>query len=104
MVGASTVVWEEPQWFQTFAMKSTLLAQEANKEKKEKTFEELVPEHYREFRDVFEPTLFDELPERKPWDHAINLKPDAPDSLSCKLYPLSPDERRKLDEFLEENL
>ena len=100
----ATVIWSKPEWFRAYATKSTLLAQKATEAKPEETFEEQVPKHYHEFKDVFEPTLFDELPERKPWDHAINLKPDAPDSLHCKLYPLSLDERRKLDEFLEENL
>ena len=103
-VDFQTAVWEEPEWFRAFATKSTLLAQEANAQKKEKTFEEMVPKTYHEFKDVFEPTLFDELPERKPWDHAINLKPDAPDSLRCKLYPLSIAERQKLDEFINENM
>jgi hypothetical protein len=84
--------------------KSTQLVLEATKGQKDKTFEELVPERYRKFQDIFEPTAFDELPARKPWDHAINLKPDAPDHLDCKLYPMPPEERRKLDEFLEENL
>ena len=63
-------------------------------------FEEVV----HEFKDIFKLTLFDKLPKRKPWDHVINLKPDAPDSLKCKLYPLSIAEQQKLDKFLNENL
>jgi hypothetical protein len=84
--------------------KLTQLVLKATKGQKDKTFEELVLERYRKFQDVFELTAFDELPARKPWDHAINLKPDAPDHLDCKLYPMLPEERQKLDEFLEENL
>jgi Reverse transcriptase (RNA-dependent DNA polymerase)/Retroviral aspartyl protease len=99
-----TYIWQRPVWFRAYATISTKLTQKAAAGKQEKTFKELVPEQYREYQDVFEPTLFDELPTRKPWDHAINLKPDAPDHLDRKLYPLSPDERWKLDKFLDENL
>jgi hypothetical protein len=89
-----TVVWQQPSWFRVYMTKSTQLVLEATKGQKDKTFEELVLERYRKFQDVFEPMAFDELPARKPWDHAINLKPYAPDHLDCKLYPMPPEERR----------
>ncbi len=53
------------------------LATAANAEKPKKTFVEMVPEHYHSFRDLFSKENFDELPERKPWDHAIELIPNA---------------------------
>ena len=56
-----------------------------------------------EFSDVFSKTDFDRLPDRRPWDHAIELTPGAK-AVDCKVYPLSPVEQRALDEFLEENL
>jgi len=43
------------------------------------------------------------MPEHKPWDHAIDLKPDFI-SKDCKVYPLSPKEQKEQDKFLEENL
>lgn len=58
---------------------------------------------YHEFRDVFAKESFDELPERRPWDHIIELIPGAK-PVDCKLYPLTLDEQHKLDKFLEENL
>ncbi|SJL07264.1 uncharacterized protein ARMOST_10607 [Armillaria ostoyae] len=69
------------------------LAAAANAEKPQKTFEEMVPPDYRSFRDLFSKENFDELPERKPWDHAIKLIPNAKSTLDCKL-----------DKFLDENL
>ncbi|KAI0076879.1 hypothetical protein K474DRAFT_1754513, partial [Panus rudis PR-1116 ss-1] len=39
------------------------IAIEQAKQKQKKTFEELVPEQYHEFRDVFEETTFNQLPE-----------------------------------------
>ncbi|SJL18925.1 uncharacterized protein ARMOST_22527 [Armillaria ostoyae] len=47
---------------------------------------------------------FDELPERRPWDHAIELIPNAKSTLDCKVYPLNQDEQEQLDKFLDENL
>ncbi|SJL17461.1 uncharacterized protein ARMOST_21012 [Armillaria ostoyae] len=80
------------------------LAAAANAEKPTKTFEEMVPPDYRSFRDLFSKENFDELPERKPWDHAIELIPNAKSTLDCKVYPLNRNEQEQLDKFLDENL
>ncbi len=47
---------------------------------------------------------FDELPEQKPWDHTIQLIPNAKSILDCKVYPLNRDKQEQLDKFLNENL
>ncbi|SJL15506.1 uncharacterized protein ARMOST_19006 [Armillaria ostoyae] len=39
-----------------------------------------------------------------PWDHAIELIPNAKNTLDCKVYPLNPIEQKELDKFLDENL
>ncbi|SJL16274.1 uncharacterized protein ARMOST_19794 [Armillaria ostoyae] len=80
------------------------LATAAHTEKPTKTFEEMVPPDYRSFRDLFSKENFDELPERKPWDHAIELIPNAKSTLDCKVYPLNRNEQEQLDKFLDENL
>ncbi len=80
------------------------LATTANAEKPKKSFVEMVPEHYHSFRDLFSKENFDELPERKPWDHAIELTPNAKSTLDCKIYPLNRNEQEQLDAFLDENL
>ncbi len=80
------------------------LAAAANADKPKKTFEEMVPEHYRSFRDLFARESFDELPERRTWDHAIELIPNAKSTLDCKVYPLNRNEQEQLDKFLDENL
>ena len=43
------------------------------------------------------------MPERRKWDHAIDLKPDFIPK-DFKVYPMSPEEQKKLNEFLDENL
>lgn len=79
------------------------LAIEENAKKVKKSFEELAPEHYHEYKDVFAKENFDSLPERRPWDHAIELTPGAM-PVGGKSYPHTLDEQKALDDFLEENL
>ena len=83
---------------------SQAIAEGANKVKSEKTFEELVPEHYWHYRKVFSELESERLPEHKPYDHTIDLKPNAPETHRSKNYPMSIDEQKELDKFLEENL
>ncbi len=80
------------------------LAAKANAEKKAKTFEEMVPEWCRDFKDLFDKENFDELPEPKPWDHAIELIPNANANLDCKVCLLNQAEQEELDKFLDKNL
>ncbi len=65
------------------------LAAAANADKLKQMFEEMVPEHYHSFHDLFSKENFNKLPERKPWDHAIELTPNAKSTLDCKVYPLN---------------
>ena len=72
--------------------------------KQKKPWTETVPEYLHNFPDVFTKQDFDELPPSRPWDHAIKLLPGTEERLDCKIYPLSMDEQKQLDEFLEEHL
>ncbi len=65
------------------------LAAAANANRPKRAFEEMIPAHYYSFRNLFSKENFDELPERKPWDHAIKLTPNARSTLDCKVYPLN---------------
>ena len=69
----------------------------------ERTWEEIVPEHYLPYQEVFEKQTFDQLPPRRPWDHAIELTLGAK-MVNCKIYPLNPTEQGQLDKFLKEQL
>ncbi|SJL07232.1 uncharacterized protein ARMOST_10575 [Armillaria ostoyae] len=72
--------------------KANELTAKANKGKETKTFKQIVPE------------FFDKLPAHKPWDHAIELIPNAKNTLDCKVYPLNHVKQEELDKFLNENL
>jgi len=62
-----------------------------------------LPKEYKEYKTVFEKRASERFPVKKLWDHAINLKPDFIPK-DCKVYPMSPREQKKLDEFINENL
>src|SRR5258705_12264402 len=62
-----------------------------------------VPEHYKDFADVFSEEAFTHLPPHKAWDHAIELQPDAKLPRG-RTSPISPTEQKELNEFLRENL
>ncbi len=80
------------------------LAAITSAEKPKKTFNEMVPEWARDFKDLFDKENFNELPEHKPWDHAIELIPNTNANLDCKVYPLNRNKQEELDKFLDENL
>ena len=63
----------------------------------------VVPSQYHDYKDVFTKTSFDKLPEKRPWDHAIELTPGF-NPTDCKNYALSPQEQKSLQEFIDENL
>lgn len=84
------------------ATQSQKMAENAEKTK-EKMTKEKIPEQYRDYIKVFAKESFDSLPEKRPWDHAIELKPES-EAVDCKIYPLTREEQGKLDEFLDENL
>jgi len=62
--------------------------------------EKHIPPHLRDFHLVFSKDSFDELPGTKPWDHVVELTPDA----SLKSCKVSASEQKELDAFLKENL
>jgi hypothetical protein len=55
------------------------------------------------YADVFSETAFDSLPERRKWDHAIELE-RGPSPGFRKVYPMTLTEQTEMDAFLEEAL
>ncbi|KAF9800350.1 hypothetical protein IEO21_10375 [Rhodonia placenta] len=80
-----------------------LFAEEEIKRKVVKTTEESVPKQYHKFLNVFSKEASERLPERKPYDHAIELVPGY-SMFHSKMYPLSNNEQEELDMFLKEQL
>jgi len=78
------------------------LAEAFHRNTEPKPFCDSVPTYLHDFEDVFSKSSFDALPTCKPWDHAIELVPDAK-PVNCKVYLLAPNKQKELDEFILEN-
>ena len=64
----------------------------------------MVPKQYQDFAKVFSEEESQHLPQHQPWDHAIDLEPDAVQKWKIKSYPMSPNEQLELDKFLTEHI
>ena len=73
-------------------------------DKTERTWQEQVPLEYHQFGKVFSDEEAQRFPNSRPWDHEIELTPDAPQVLNCKVYPLAEGQQELLDQFLDEHL
>ena len=63
-----------------------------------------IPLPYQQFAKVFSEEASHEFPPSRIWDHAIELKPNAPTMLPGKIYPLSQAELQELEKFIMEHL
>ena len=68
-----------------------------------KITETTIPDKYKEYADVFEKKASERLPDHKPWDHTIDLKPDF-EPKKFKEYQLLPREETLMNKFIDENL
>ena len=76
----------------------------AAKKQEEKPWDVLVSKRYHKYGKVFQEITSKCFPGKRPWDHAIELLPDAPKSMDCRVYPLSPREKEAAQKFVKENL
>ena len=82
---------------------ATDLAIAENLRKDDLTDEQIVPPEYHKFLDIFNKKWASQFPDKRPWDHKIDMKPDF-EPKSFKNYNLTPAEQIELDNFLKENL
>ena len=61
-----------------------------------------IPTAYKCFKRLFNEEASNQFPPTRPWDHAINLKPETPDGIPCKVYPMTQSEDKALEEFIKE--
>ena len=78
---------------------ATELATAAEKSKPKAT----LPPEYSSFASVFSKEATDHVPPSRPYDHEIYLDDFFTPKIG-KVYPLSPDERKATEDFLDENL
>jgi hypothetical protein len=63
-----------------------------------------LPAEYQQHVQVFSEEKAQRFLEPRIWDHAIELKKDAPPTLPGKIYALTQEERKALKKFVEEHL
>ena len=83
----------------TDCLAKTTVAQQLAEQAVDKTacpWDQIVPPQYHQHAQVFSETAAHRFPVSCEWDHAIDLKPDAPTTMDCKVYPLSPAEDEAL--------
>jgi hypothetical protein len=85
------------------SMVSGCLAEAFAKNSKPKGFEDIVLTSLHTYADVFSEMAFDSLPERRKWDHTIELE-RKPSPGFRKVYPMTLTEQTEMDAFLEEAL
>jgi hypothetical protein len=73
-----------------------------DKPEPEKSLKDMIPERYHQYLDVFSEKEAIPLPPHHPWDHVVKLVPNAPPSISCRVYPLSHAEEEFQTKYIEE--
>ena len=94
---------ENEVWINTKTNMATSLVVKANLKKPELSPEQLIPEEYHEYLDIFDENKANRYLESRPWDHKIKIKQGFELKL-FKTYNLTPEGQSKLDKFLKENL
>ena len=69
-----------------------------------KPLEEIIPQWCHEYLDIFTKKEAIDLPPHQPWDHHVNITPDAPPLISCHTYPLSCAEEEFQTKYIQEQL
>jgi hypothetical protein len=65
---------------------------------------QLIPPQYSKYWEVFSEKAARQFPPSRPDDHAITLKPGAPDVLDCKIYQQTDEELKVTREFIDDSL
>ena len=63
-----------------------------------------IPRQFRQYEDVFSEEKSHRFPPDRNPNMRIELLPDAPDEMNCKVYPLTRDEREYLKKFLADEV
>jgi Reverse transcriptase (RNA-dependent DNA polymerase) len=100
-------VWEEYKKQQTKICKMHFAQDWAIKGREQRQQESVeargIPKEYQQHHKVFSDQQATRFPPSRPEDHAIKLIPGAPETINCKVYPLTLAEQEATKKFLEEN-
>jgi gag-polyprotein putative aspartyl protease len=91
------------QWKVRIQAKTTTSTRLADNLEVPRRLEDLIPPQFLKWRRIFDDQAAQRLPSHAPWDHAINLKPNAIRK-DCGVYRLTPKEQVALKEYLDKHL
>ena len=97
----------EDIWFNTRRQMATDKTEQNNGEigkEPDKTNPEDLPDYIQPFTYLFNKKRFEKLPERREWDHNINLMDEAPKELNAKAYTMTLKEEKVLNQWLDKQL
>ena len=97
----------EDIWFKTRrnkTMETTTMDNGEIGKEPDKTNPEDLLDYIRPFTHLFNKKKFEKLPERRKWDHEINLTNEAPKELNAKAYAMTLKEEEALNQWLDEQL
>jgi len=63
----------------------------------------MIPKIYQRHARVFSEEAAQQFPKPRIWDHAIDLKLDAPSTIPGKIYSLTAQEQDELKKFIQEH-
>ena len=87
-------------WINTKTFNAIEFHLKHNKKKETRPSKQLVLEALHDYLDVFDEIQADRFPGPHPWDHKIELK-EGFKPKSFKTYNLTPEEQKKLDQWLK---
>jgi len=95
-------IWFTP-WSRRLLPKEEEESKEGDKEP-DPTNPEDLPKYVQPFTHLFNKKKFEKLPDKRKWNHKINLTKEAPKELNAKAYPMILKEEETLNQWLDEQL
>lgn len=90
-------------WIQMKMNKAQIFAQRYTEDKKELPLKEQIPKEFHQYLAVFSKEASEHFPEKKSWDHKIEMKPGF-EPKAQKAFSLPQDEVKLAEAFVKENL
>jgi len=97
-------IWFNTKWTKETIIDKTEQGNSKIRKEPDKTNSEDLPKYIRPFTHLFNKKKFKKLPERREWDHEINLTEEAPRELIAKAYAMTLKEEEALNQWLDEQL
>ena len=95
--------WKEETFNNTVEIGKFTMAQKINQKYRKPEEEVRLPPEYVEYNSVFKKEASECFPERRHWDHAIELRDDFVPKKG-RIYPLLPKQQSSLDEWIKQQL